>query len=114
MTVRGPIAPGELGFTSLHEHILCDLSVCYRDRFRRGPREMPDRPLIPENRSSLRHAMVLSSNNLRLDDEEVMTAEVADFHAAGGMAIVETGSPGIRTDRCVLIVSVQPYRSQMR
>jgi phosphotriesterase-related protein len=34
---------------------------------------------------------------LRLDDEEMMTAEVNDFRAAGGMGIVETGSPGIRT-----------------
>lgn len=102
MTVRGPIEPGELGFTSLHEHILCDLSACYRGRFRLGPREMPDRQLTPENRSSLRHAIILSSNNLRLDDEEMMTAEVADFRAAGGMSIVETGSPGIRTDKDVL------------
>jgi len=102
MTVRGPIAAAELGFTSLHEHILCDLSTCYRDRFQRGATPLPDRPITPENRSSLRHAMILSSDNLRLDDEEVMTAEVADFHAAGGMAIVETGSPGIRTDSDVL------------
>jgi phosphotriesterase-related protein len=102
MTVRGPIAPEELGFTSLHEHILCDLAACYRDRFQPGNTPLPDRPLVLENRASLRHAMILSSDNLRLDDEEVMTAEVGDFRAAGGMAIVETGSPGIRTDKDVL------------
>ncbi len=100
MTVRGPVPPAELGLTSLHEHILCDLSACYRDRFRKilpAEMEMPDGPFGLEERSTLRHAMLLSSSNLRLDDEKVMTAEVADFAAAGGGAIVETGSPGIRT-----------------
>jgi phosphotriesterase-related protein len=82
MTVRGPITPDQLGFASLHEHILCDLADCYRDRYRWGNVPMPDWPLVLENRSSLRHAMILSSSNLRLDDEEVMAAEVADFAAA--------------------------------
>src|SRR5450756_2860054 len=107
MTVRGPITPDQLGFASLHEHILCDLADCYRDRYRWGNVLMPDWPLVLENRSSLRHAMILSSSNLRLDDEEVMAAEVADFRAAGGMAIVETGAPGIRT-ACLLYTSPSP------
>lgn len=102
MTVRGAIEPSELGFTSLHEHILCDLSSCYRDRFQLGGRSMPDLAREAENRSRLRHALVMSSDNLRLDDEEMMAGEVADFREAGGMAIVETGSPGIRTDRDVV------------
>lgn len=97
MTVRGPVAPDKLGFTSLHEHILVDLSSAFRDRFQRGPRAMPDRPNTLENRSMLRHAMILSKDNLRLDDEEMMTAEVQDFADAGGGAIVETGAPGIRS-----------------
>ncbi len=104
-TVRGPIAPEQLGFTSLHEHILCDLSDCFRDRYRKiltADAPMPDGPFVLEDRSTLRHAMLLSSSNLRLDDEEAMTGEVADFRAAGGGAIVETGAPGIRTAEDVL------------
>jgi len=98
-TVRGPIEPSELGFTSMHEHILVDLAECYRERFRKvlpGNAAFPDGPFTLENRSMLRHAMLLSSENLQLDDEEVAAGEVADFKAAGGSAIVETGSPGIR------------------
>jgi phosphotriesterase-related protein len=98
-TVRGPIEPSELGFTSMHEHILVDLAECYRERFRKvlpGNAAFPDGPFTLENRSMLRHAMLLSSENLRLDDEETATGEVADFKAAGGSAIVETGAPGIR------------------
>jgi phosphotriesterase-related protein len=44
----------------------------------------------------LRHAMLMSSENLRLDDEEAAAGEVADFNDVGGSAIVETGAPGIR------------------
>jgi phosphotriesterase-related protein len=100
MTVRGPIDPGDLGWTSLHEHILVDLVATYRDRFA-GGRALRDMALVDENRSRLRHAMILSSENLRLDDEEMMTGEVQDFREAGGNAIVETGSPGIRSAKDV-------------
>lgn len=100
MTVRGPVEPAELGLTSMHEHILVDLAACFRERYRKvlpGGAEFPDGPFVLEDRSRLRHAMLLSSDNLRLDDEEAATGEVADFAAAGGSAIVETGAPGIRT-----------------
>jgi phosphotriesterase-related protein len=97
-TVRGPIAAEALGFTSLHEHVLCDLTV-FRERFKRvlGRDGFPEAPLTLENRSRLRHGMILSPDNLRLDDEAMMTGEVEDFARAGGNAIVETGAPGIRT-----------------
>jgi len=102
MTVRGPIDPGELAFTSMHEHILTNVGV-FRDRIQRIgllPAEVPLRAedkLSLQNRSTLRHAMILSTDNLSLDDEDVMTAEVADFKAAGGSSILEVSAPGIRT-----------------
>ncbi len=99
-TVRGPIDPSDLGFTSMHEHILVDLAECYRERFRKalpGNAQFPDGPFRLEDRSMLRHAMLLSSENLRLNDEEAAAGEVADFKAVGGAALVETGAPGIRT-----------------
>ncbi len=96
-TVCGPIAPESLGFTSMHEHILCDLTV-FRERFKKllGRNDMPEVPLTLANRSRLRHGMILSPENLRLNDEAMMTGEVEDFAGAGGNAIVETGAPGIR------------------
>jgi phosphotriesterase-related protein len=106
MTVCGPVDQTDLGFTSMHEHILVDLADCYRERFRKalpGDAEFPDGPFTLESRSQLRHAMLLSSDNLRLDDEEAAIGEVADFKAAGGSAIVETGAPGIRTWEDVVV-----------
>lgn len=103
MTVRGPIAPDQLGFTSLHEHILVDLAECFRGRYQKilPDLDLPDGPFSIEQRSTLRHGIILSSENLRLDDEEWAAGEVADFKALGGSAIVETGAPGIRTARDV-------------
>lgn len=101
MTVCGPIEPAQLGFTSMHEHILSDCSM-FRNRIRKEyifPGRYDIRwedKLLMENRSAHRHEIVLSLDNMKLDDEQVMTAEVADFKTGGGDAIVEVSAPGIR------------------
>lgn len=102
ITVCGPITPEQLGFTSMHEHILSDCSM-FRNRARKKsffPRRFtvkPDDKLVLDNRSALRHDIVLSSDNMKLDDEEIMTDEVAGFKADGGNSIVEVSAPGIRS-----------------
>jgi len=102
MTVCGPITPQQLGFTSMHEHILSDCSM-FRNRARKAcfvPSRHPVKPedkLTLDNRSALRHDIALSIDNMKLDDEQMMTAEVADFKAGGGHSIVEASAPGIRS-----------------
>lgn len=102
MTVCGPIAPEQLGFTSMHEHVLSDCSM-FRSRTRKScfvPSRhslKPEDKLVLENRSALRHNIVLSLDNMRLDDEEMMTAEVGEFKDNGGDSIVEVSAPGIRS-----------------
>ena len=44
-----------------------------------------------------RHNIVLSLDNMKLDNEEMMAWEVADFKASGGHSIVEVSAPGIRS-----------------
>lgn len=108
MTVCGPIAPEQLGVTSMHEHILSDCSM-FRNRTRKSrlvPSHYfvkPTDKLTLENRSALRHDIVLSLDNMKLDDEQLMTAEVADFKASGGDSIVEVSAPGIRSSSDDLI-----------
>ncbi|HLC27924.1 MAG TPA: hypothetical protein VJL07_00570 [Dehalococcoidia bacterium] len=54
LTVRGPIEPADLGFTSMHEHILVDVAKCYRERFQKalpGNAQFPDGPFTLVNRS---------------------------------------------------------------
>jgi phosphotriesterase-related protein len=101
MTVRGPIAPRELGFTSMHEHVLCDAGVFLR---RHGALIPPNAPVSPgdpislENVGLLRHAFILSRETMDMRDEEYMAAEVTDFRATGGCAMVEMSTPGLRVD----------------
>lgn len=102
MTVCGPIEPEQLGFTSMHEHIIVDCSM-FRNRARKTkiiPGRSADRweeKLQLENRSAHRHDIVLSLDNMRLDDERIMTLEVADFKSGEGDSIVEVSAPGIRS-----------------
>ena len=102
MTVCGPITPQQLGFTSMHEHILSDCSM-FRNRGRKISfvpshlRVRPEDKLTLENRSALRHEITLSIDNMKLDDEEMMALEVAEFKAGGGDSILEVSAPGIRS-----------------
>ena len=41
MTVRGPIDPEDLGFTSMHEHILVDCSVMVKRTEGKIPEDIP-------------------------------------------------------------------------
>lgn len=111
MTVLGPISPEELGFTSMHEHVLLDGSVYVRRCEALVPAERRAAYLsgFPEDvRSALAGPVSLATvgllqgnpaaqlDNTRLDDEGVMAAELADFRASGGGAIVEMSGLGIR------------------
>lgn len=91
-TVLGPIAPEELGPTSMHEHLLSDLSI-----WAKPPRELPPDgvPLGPELAAYLRWNALSLPENLVLDDPEVAAAELAHVRAAGGSAVVELTLPGM-------------------
>ncbi|MBW1698028.1 MAG: phosphotriesterase [Deltaproteobacteria bacterium] len=103
MTVRGPIAADELGFTSMHEHILHDASI-FRKRFEKLlPQGIPlpmeaDEPVSIETIGYLRRNFFLCWDALRMDDEALMEAELAEFKASGGDAVVDMSTPGLRSD----------------
>ncbi|MBI5119315.1 phosphotriesterase [Candidatus Poribacteria bacterium] len=98
-TVLGPIAPHELGFTSMHEHIVCDMSIFrrrYEDLLPENLPVSPDEPVRLDNLTFLKHNFILSRDVVNLSDEELMAAEVADFEASGGAAMVDMSTPGLR------------------
>jgi phosphotriesterase-related protein len=99
MTVLGPIAPEDLGFTSMHEHILFDGSVWrrrYEDLIPQDLLGMYQDPISLENVGLLRGNLILVEENLVVNDEELMTAELADFKASGGSAVVDMSGIGLR------------------
>lgn len=100
-TVLGPIAPDELGFTSMHEHIVCDMSIFrrrYEDLLPRNLPVAPNDPIRLDNLGYLKHVFILSRDAVDLRDEELMTGEVADFKVSGGGAMVDMSTPGLRCD----------------
>ena len=99
MTLLGPISADQLGLTSMHEHILMDGSVFskkYGAHIPNDPSFDRRQPVGLNNLGLLRRNFYLVDDNNMLDDEETMTAEVADFKASGGSAMVDMSAPGLR------------------
>ena len=103
MTVLGAIRSDSLGLTSMHEHIVYDGSI-YRKRW---VKSLPPEDKLPvkandkltlDNIYYLRHNFILCWDAVSMHDEESMVAELADFKASGGSAIVDMSVPGLRSD----------------
>lgn len=100
MTTAGPVPADRLGLTSMHEHVLCDVSA-YRVEEAGVVSRMGgmDLPFEPEHRGFLEeHGFFLSADNCRLDDLEVMTGELTELRETGAATILELSCPGLRTD----------------
>jgi phosphotriesterase-related protein len=97
MTTAGPIAPEELGWTSMHEHILMNGRVL-RNNMKpiENPPIPPEEPMSIENVGLISHNGMLTYDAVDLQDEALMLAEVGDFKAWGGDAMPEVSAVGIR------------------
>jgi phosphotriesterase-related protein len=85
----------------MHEHILWDGRVYRRKYEAMLPENLPvtpDDPVTLENVGFLKHNFLMSWDACSMHDEEVMTAEVADFKASGGDAMVDMSALGLRCD----------------
>ncbi len=90
-TVTGPVPASALGWTLMHEHILCDL----RDPTTRdGGLACP--PITMENRFETDYFQNRNQANMLLDDDGVARHELERFRDAGGQTIVDLTVGGIR------------------
>ena len=98
MTVLGPIDPGDLGETLMHEHLFVDLRNWLVPP--KTPEEVvfADRHVTTANLDRLRRDPLRSKDNLVLDDLEMMIEEAANFKRSGGGTIVEVTLTGIGRD----------------
>ena len=114
-TVRGPIAPSELGFTLTHEHIFIDLRqthLPYRRWKVMDDHIVPDPPLDDwpasemahwESRLNLRNmhevrAVAPIADNYILESEPIAVDELRAYRAAGGKAVIDATSIGLKRD----------------
>jgi len=100
MTVRGSIPSDEIGLTSMHDHILADLSFFKQpitdDIERDSPIDL-NSSIEMKNLCYLRNGMAIHcSDNWNLTDVNLMTKEVQYFKERGGNAILEPSAPGLR------------------
>lgn len=91
-TVLGPIEPDQLGPTSIHEHLLSDLSLWAKQPTEAAPEGVE---MGPELTGYLRWNALSVPDNLVLDDPEAMAEELAWVRRAGGSGIVELTLEGM-------------------
>jgi phosphotriesterase-related protein len=115
MTVRGPIAPDELGFTLMHEHLFIDLRrfhlphpldvtvpgrsqpVATTEDFPATELAMWEAPLTTENLRLAQEGGAVSDQWV-LADESLAVEETLGFKNRGGGTIVDVTSIGLKRD----------------
>ena len=98
-TVLGPIPAGELGLTSMHEHVLYDGTVYFKRTEGKFPDTnpvKPDDPVSLENIGLHQANFTLTRDGCSMKDEGWMAAELAEFKESGGNALIEQSAPGLR------------------
>ena len=97
-TVLGVIDSESLGITSIHEHLLADLSMFFMEPEEASARELAHQPLSLENLYFVRYNCNYNLDNLRMTDENLAVKEAMRFKLAGGSSIVEMSSIGLARD----------------
>lgn len=97
-TVNGLIAPEQLGLTLMHEHLLCDLSVRFREPEESTKRAFSHQPFMAADRWRVLSDLTCNRDNLLLDNVEAAAAEVMHFKRSGGRTIVDQTTRGLGRD----------------
>ena len=90
LTVLGPIEPEELGPTTMHEHVLVDLSCNFVTPAEESERSLLDAPVTMDILGVLRRRPFSRClDNVVLSDEQLAIDELTRFRRAGGSGIVD-------------------------
>jgi phosphotriesterase-related protein len=91
-TVTGPMQAGELGPTTMHEHVFADLRLWAKH----GPDGVAwEGPIGPEAQAHLRWNGLHTPANLLLDDADVAVQELTRVRDAGGRLLVDLTVAGM-------------------
>ncbi len=110
VTVRGPIAPSELGATLMHEHLIIDfLAVPAEQQPSHSLAFQPETfgagwhaPLGPSNAYEARRNSYSLKATLQMVSEEDAVVAMREYHAHGGRALVELTPIGVGRDPALL------------
>lgn len=109
MTVTGPVDPGTLGFTQMHEHLAIDFLA--GDPGTLSDMAMAEaaaagldweEPITLANHYAVRRNPFLLRQAMQLNDEGPVRHDVQDFAAAGGGTIVDVTPIGLGRDPALM------------
>jgi phosphotriesterase-related protein len=104
LTVRGPIEPSQLGLTLSHEHLFVDAREHWSETDTATASVLKDAVVTPELLALVRlRPFSTTLDNLVLGDEVLMAKELGYFRRAGGSAVVDLTSIGMRRDPRALL-----------
>jgi phosphotriesterase-related protein len=104
LTVEGPIEPERLGLTLSHEHLFVDAREHWSEPDTATGVAIRDAPVTPELLAMLRQRPFSTTlDNLVLGDEQLTTVELGYFQRAGGSAVVDLTSIGLKRDPAALL-----------
>jgi phosphotriesterase-related protein len=104
LTVRGPVEPEALGQTLSHEHVFVDMREHWTEPETAIGSARRDVPVTPELLADLRrNPFSTTLDNLVLGDEELAVRELGYFRRAGGSALVDVTSIGLKRDPSALL-----------
>ncbi len=100
-TVRGPVDPGALGVTLMHEHVWMD-STPLLDIHGYTPSDSAE--WSPDVAAEARWNPGVHPDNYRLTDEDAAVEELAAYRAVGGGTVVDLTPPSLGRDVARLAV----------
>ena len=89
MTVLGQIPPEELGITQMHEHLLLQSEKIWYKPTEPHIQKLVHEPVKQSNLWLLLRNHTASKDNLRLDEIDIITAELSKYRRLGGSSVVE-------------------------
>ncbi len=95
MTVLGPVDVADLGVTLPHEHLMLDLTCLWTAPSDPARLPLVDAPVEIAARGLLACGPYHSLDNLRLDNVDHVTDEIARFAALGGRTVVDLSTRSI-------------------
>ena len=98
LTVRGPVDPGLVGPTIMHEHVLLDYRGRPKEELTATEAAFYEQPVSLGNLSRLRSWVSPNEDNLILGNVDVAIREVLEFKRWGGSGIVDCTSIGLGRD----------------
>ncbi|MCL2163085.1 MAG: hypothetical protein FWH55_01555 [Oscillospiraceae bacterium] len=98
VTVTGEVPREMLGVTSVHEHVLINVSKLFMEFDEASQNANKYKKVSIENLSILRSNPTALRDNLILDDEDLAEEELMKFKKAGGNTIVDVTNIGIGRD----------------